>query len=99
MNHTPEIGERFGELVVERESEEHPHAHAGREWLCRCDCGRAAIRTTSQLNLSRKEGRSPCCHECRIELWLGTRVAVKRSHIERLLARYQETGVLYSVAD
>ncbi len=75
------VGQRFGELVVERECAMVERTHAGRcrEWLCRCDCGAHAIRTTNQLNQARRAGRKPCCQTCLDELRGGMREAGRRA--------------------
>ena len=41
------VGERFGRLVVACETERRPQG--GRQWLCRCDCGKEAKLSTGQL--------------------------------------------------
>jgi len=91
-------GQRFGELVVERLCADR--APGGlRRWLCRCDCGKPAIRTTTALRSAVKDGQQPCCHECHMGLWLGSRVATKMRKIEVLAKRYHRFGYLYSHQD
>ena len=89
----PAVGERFGELIIESQEGRRGTSVL---WLCRCDCGRSALRTSSQLNRSVRLGHSPCCMECRDELW---RSRFRTSDPERryfLRKRFYDTGSLYS---
>lgn len=51
------IGERFGELVVNREISSR---NKQRRWLCKCDCGQVIIVYQSQLRNGRK---TSCGHD------------------------------------
>jgi hypothetical protein len=95
------IGDRFGELTVVRELSkgERTHSGQGREWMCECDCGLLAIRTTGQLNQSRRDGRAPCCAKCLRELRGGSWYERQRMNVERFHNRMEEWGSLWSPFD
>ena len=53
------IGSRFGRLTV---TAAHPTAPGrGRRWLCKCDCGRDCIKSTSKLNDASYTNKSCGC--------------------------------------
>jgi hypothetical protein len=54
-------GERFGSLRAEYPCEK---TRLGIRWVCRCDCGRYAIRTLARLNVTRRKGQASACSEC-----------------------------------
>lgn len=41
-------GQRFGRLMVIEETEKNKHGHT--QWICKCECGREHIASTSSLN-------------------------------------------------
>ena len=47
-------GQRFGKLVVLHKSEEKSASH-GCVWLCKCDCGKEVLASTSALNSGKKK--------------------------------------------
>jgi hypothetical protein len=73
------VGENFGELTVEAEA---GRSHVGILWLCRCVCGRPALRTTVALNRAKRYGHVPCCIVCQRELRGGIFIARHQAHIE-----------------
>lgn len=47
----PQIGDRYGKLVVVSKADKPPHLKArGNYWLCQCDCGGTTIQPTRVLN-------------------------------------------------
>jgi hypothetical protein len=87
------IDRRIGELTVERK---HATTRVGIAWLCRCDCGRTAIRTTAALNRAVKEGHVPCCAVCRVELNSGRWLAIHDQARDELRSQWEEFRSLYS---
>jgi hypothetical protein len=88
-------GQRFGELTVIGRAEDTTGRSVGRLWMCECDCGRKAIRSSGQLMQSRRSGQRPCCHQCLRELRGGQwyqRLALLH---ERYLAQWVDHGTLY----
>lgn len=66
------VGMRYGELTVEAQLSKAEHDKGGNNrWLCRCDCGGAAIRTTAALNWAARKGTIQSCRECRVQLYHG----------------------------
>lgn len=47
------IGTRFGALVVIGRAETPPNAR-GRYWVCRCECGKEIVTSTTNLSLGAK---------------------------------------------
>lgn len=47
-------GQRFGKLVILQKSEEKSASH-GCVWLCKCDCGKEVLASTSVLNSGKKK--------------------------------------------
>lgn len=88
-----EVGEVYGELTVERLVASSSHGHL---WLCRCACGRVAIRTTAALRRTKKNGHTSQCAECLRELRGGTAHAARTLRQERYGALYAANGTLYS---
>lgn len=86
-------GDRFGALTVIECLGAHSRGH---EYLLRCDCGRTALRTTSQLRLSVKQGHEPCCYECWAELSRGWRIDRYSRKRESLLKAWADWGSLYA---
>jgi hypothetical protein len=63
---SPKIGDRYGELTIREFLGLRGNL---KTWLLSCDCGEGeAIRTTSSLNNSMRDGRTPCCAKCLGEL-------------------------------
>lgn len=89
---TVAIGERFGELIVEGEL---PTLGRCRRWLCRCDCGAQAIRTTSALRRTLVRG-STSCRTCLEELRRGRSIARREAFTDHLRACWAEIGTLWS---
>jgi hypothetical protein len=58
----PETGQVWGKLTI---VEEVSSVEKGRHWLCRCNCGKKVIRTTSILRLSERRGSISSCPSCR----------------------------------
>ena len=62
-------GCRFGELTVI--GFHGRHYDGARRWLCRCDCGGFALRTTGALRDAERRGHVPSCRNCRLEVDAG----------------------------
>lgn len=45
------LGQRFGRLLVIKRIEDNPEGRSGKHarWLCKCDCGKFAVETSSIL--------------------------------------------------
>lgn len=56
-------GQRFGRLVVIERAENYvsPRGIHQTRWICKCDCGKTTIKTTSRLADS---ARKKCCEQC-----------------------------------
>lgn len=85
--------QRFGELVVVRAVD---RSRKGILWLCRCDCGRVALRSTSALRRSVKLGHTPTCLRCFSELRRGLFLQRTVDRAGFWLKAWLETGSLYS---
>jgi hypothetical protein len=87
------VGRQFGELTVLRE---YDRGVAGARWLCRCDCGREAIRKGAYLRYRAKFGGRACCSECLVELRRGISHD-KRERFKSFLREYwEEHNSLYT---
>jgi hypothetical protein len=97
------VGDRFGELTVTEQIEAPDHkTYQGRHWLCTCDCGNPAIRTTTTLQQALAKGHVSSCRECWLEL-LRSRTAEtfdqERTKTRTALASlWAQHRTLYSVA-
>src|SRR5271166_3535895 len=60
-------GDVFGELTAIRRVRQLALSGSW-VWLFRCNCGGAALRTASSINVSVRHGFTPGCEECRREL-------------------------------
>lgn len=89
------VGQRFGELVVERQVE-NDGVVRGRRWLCRCDCGGVAERSTYHLRVAVRRGHVPSCRTCLEELNRGRVLARRERRKEVYRDLWVETGALYS---
>lgn len=88
-----EVGEVYGDLTVERLVASNSRGHL---WLCRCACGRSAIRTTAALRKTKRHGHMSQCAECLRELRGGTAHAARALRQDRYGALYAASGTLYS---
>lgn len=88
------IGARFGELTVV--SEVAQPERRGVFYLCRCDCGRDAIRHGAYLRYQKKLGHQPCCQECLRGLRAGLWQANQDRKRETFRAMWEQFGSLYS---
>jgi len=87
-------GQRFGELVAVRAVDRNDGAIV---WLCRCDCGRVALRCAAQLRRAVKNNQTPMCRLCLSELRHGLYLMHAASAAQRWLEIYvQSGGTLYS---
>ena len=86
----PKVGERFGELTVESLE---GRRGTSRLWLCRCDCGGVSLRTSRDLNVSRRIGKELACRECAAEL---RRSIADTYRLEAWRRLWATTGSLYS---
>lgn len=66
----------------------------GIQWLCRCDCGRLAIRHAANL---RRKG-NPCCIQCASESRRGYLISLREIHRTHLLRLFHQTKTLYASA-
>ncbi len=89
-------GERFGELTVLERMPDVTGRGQGRLWLCMCDCGKTAIRSSAALMDSRRWGRAPCCQECLEELQAGRQIVIRQKIQEILLNQWIDQGTLYT---
>ena len=85
-------GVRFGELVPVRPLE---NTFYGIRWLCRCDCGRDAVRLLAHLRRSVRLGHRPCCNECLAELRRGHGKMVHDDRTAWFVERYRDGVGLY----
>lgn len=69
-------GRRFGRLLVLREAEPRLNRHGRpvRRWLCRCDCGRERLASTTNLVAGHTRSCGPC-----LRMVFGRRPAVSGS--------------------
>lgn len=89
-----QIGDIFGELTVEALL---PTDDGGnRRWLCRCDCGNEAIRTTAALNRSRADSQKPCCARCLEELRRGMWIQREIHGVSYLKNLWLDRGELWT---
>ena len=66
----PKVGDQYGELRIVSLLGSR---RSGRVWLCACDCGQQAIRTSAALNSAVRNGRIPSCLNCANERRRGAR--------------------------
>lgn len=96
------IGRRFGELVVIAKAPPRPRQSTDRrpleQWLCECDCGRQAIRTTSRLRRAEKMGEAPACRECNIERSRGQLATSRDARRSALASHFVQYGSFWSTA-
>lgn len=88
------VGQKFGELTVEslvgRDEERRAQL-----WLCRCDCGGAALRITSALLRARADGSTPSCEQCRKEYTAGLFLDNRERRRAALLKYWAAKGSLW----
>lgn len=89
---TAAVGDRFGELTIVRLIGTR-EADGARLWECVCDCGGGAIRTTSSLAKSVRDGVQPACASCTRELRGGAYFA--RMQGEFWTVFYQRFGTCW----
>lgn len=65
-------------------------------WLCECECGRHAIRTTAALRRAAKNGEESQCIECLHEMSRGRANVHADRWREFYLLRWYEHGSLYT---
>jgi hypothetical protein len=82
----------FGELTVEALE---GIGEKGRVWICRCSCGRAAVRSTQYLNNAVRSGAQPSCAECRRELIEGRREVLRQQLAEGYRKQWVDYGTLW----
>lgn len=88
-------GQRFGELTAIKAV---GSGRQGVKWLCRCDCGRSAIRTAARLLQARREKQRPCCYVCLQELRSGSCYYAALKREEFFLDLWLDQATLYSVS-
>lgn len=87
------VGDRFGLLVIACELE---RTQRGIRWVCRCDCGRDAVRLTAQLNQSVRQGYEPACRECLDEVRRSCLHLKRERRAEAFRAQYVDLGTLWT---
>lgn len=87
-------GQKFGELTAIRAVGRR--ATYGMLWLCRCDCGRMAIRLAGKLTWAVKNGHTPACSECNSGARSGHFIERRSVSAEQLAAAFYEYGSLYA---
>jgi hypothetical protein len=85
-------GERFGSLRAEYPCEK---TRLGIRWVCRCDCGRYAIRTLARLNVTRRKGQASACSECLAAREAEAKRTSGRNRREYWLKRWNTYGSLW----
>jgi len=86
-------GQVFGALTALRPV---GNTQRGVLWLCECECGRHAIRTTAALRMAVKNHQESQCIECQRELFRG-RVKYKTEWFKEFYLLYwHDRGTLYT---
>lgn len=88
--------QRFGMLTAIRPCSRSKY---GIRWICKCDCGRFAVRTASDLRHAVKLGREPQCSECLQELQGGHDGNYYDRAKERFLLRLENDIPLWTEYD
>lgn len=88
------IGEQAGKLTVE--SEAGRSAGGSRLWLCRCECGGEAIRSTESIREAQRMKRATCCHECLAKLRNGTVADYRERNRRAWRGLWASHGTLWS---
>lgn len=88
-------GQRFGELTAIRPVDKS--SSQGIIWLCRCDCGRVALRLAAALTQSKKRSFGAMCCVCRGELFAGLCAEGRGRRTEGYVALYYMSGSLYGL--
>lgn len=88
-------GRRFGELTVMRAVDRR---ETNILWVCRCDCGRVALRTSGQLMYSEKRHSEPMCRVCLEELRGGMFAEARAQNTQNFVEYYARFGSLYSLS-
>jgi hypothetical protein len=90
------IGARVGDLVVE--------ASAGRSvsgaplWLCRCDCGGQALRTTRALRRALAKGHVASCSRCLVARFRAPGITRHHARVAIWRGLWRDHGTLWSDA-
>lgn len=87
-------GRQFGELTVVRAVDRR---NTNILWLCRCDCGRVALRTSSILMRAETQGITPMCCMCLAELRGGHFLQLRAQLTQKLIEMYWMSGSLYGL--
>jgi len=86
-------GQAFGALTALRPI---GNGRRGVLWLCGCECGRHAIRTTAALRQAKKNNKEAQCIECLRELHRGRLNHRTEWYHEFYLLHWYEHGSLYT---
>lgn len=86
-------GKRFGELTVVRAVDRRDTSIL---WLCRCDCGRVALRTSCQLTRAERTGSSPSCNVCLAEMRGGQVLTDRARRAQGFVEMFVMFGALYN---
>jgi hypothetical protein len=86
-------GDRFGELTVESF---HEYRDRNMVWLCRCECGRMALRVAGGLVRAKRLGHVSACDGCLDELRHGAAIARRSMRHEALWRLWSSSGTLWS---
>lgn len=86
-------GKRFGELTVVRAVDRRDTSIL---WLCRCDCGRVALRTSCQLTRAERTGSSPSCNVCLSEMRGGQILTDRARRAQGFVEMFVMFGALYN---
>jgi hypothetical protein len=90
----PKEGEVFGAMTVLERAGSRGNSTL---WLCRCDCGSTAKRTTKQLNRVRRSGGRSACRACAVDRYVAGRDEFQRQvGVERFRLQFDETGTLWT---
>jgi hypothetical protein len=87
-------GRQFGELTVVRAVDRRD---TNILWLCRCDCGRVALRTSVILMRAETQGTTPMCCVCLAELRGGQFLQRRAHYTQKLIEMYWMSGSLYGL--
>lgn len=89
-------GERFGLLTAVSPCS---RSQRGVLWICKCECGRLALRTATALRSAVKDGHEPQCSRCLQELRGGMALERRERVKERFLLRLERGMPLWTDTD
>lgn len=89
-------GERFGLLTAMRPCS---RSQKGVLWVCKCECGRLALRTAAALRSAVKDGSEPQCSRCLQGLRGGMALEWRERVKERFLLRLERGMPLWTDTD